>query len=185
MTSSPQHILPSISVFTARLASPPFNKKTLPILPKPYESQPENIWQIYHQQKQKEDHLILRRASDPTSTDKKRPSSEEVLAEKRRRNAGASARFRDRRKQRERELQERCQVLEKRAVDLEDALRMMDPGHPLIQSVDSNFLTVSQTNSVENRVILGRINQLEQFIARFRVEKQSDIKRLEELEKEV
>ncbi|CAG8757268.1 738_t:CDS:2 [Gigaspora margarita] len=43
----------------------------------------------------------------------------ELLAEKRRRNAGASARFRDRRKQREREMQEKCQFLERRVQELE------------------------------------------------------------------
>ncbi|CAG8474661.1 6117_t:CDS:2 [Ambispora gerdemannii] len=40
-------------------------------------------------------------------------------AEKRRRNAGASARFRDRRKQRERDMQEKCQFLERRVQELE------------------------------------------------------------------
>ncbi|CAG8721564.1 10639_t:CDS:2, partial [Acaulospora colombiana] len=43
----------------------------------------------------------------------------ELLAEKRRRNAGASARFRDRRKQREREMQEKCRFLERRVQELE------------------------------------------------------------------
>ncbi|CAG8451707.1 5385_t:CDS:2 [Scutellospora calospora] len=43
----------------------------------------------------------------------------ELLAEKRRRNAGASARFRDRRKQREREMQDKCQFLERRVQELE------------------------------------------------------------------
>ncbi|ORX90628.1 hypothetical protein K493DRAFT_356594 [Basidiobolus meristosporus CBS 931.73] len=42
-------------------------------------------------------------------------------AEKRRRNAGASARFRDRRKQREREILERCVLLEDRVKELEHA----------------------------------------------------------------
>jgi hypothetical protein len=57
---------------------------------------------IYHQQ--------ARSVVDPAS---------ELLAEKRRRNAGASARFRDRRKQREREMQEKCQFLERRVQELE------------------------------------------------------------------
>jgi len=57
---------------------------------------------IYHQQ--------VRPVVDPAS---------ELLAEKRRRNAGASARFRDRRKQREREMQEKCQFLERRVQELE------------------------------------------------------------------
>jgi len=43
----------------------------------------------------------------------------ELLAEKRRRNAGASARFRDRRKQRERETQDRCQYLERKVQEYE------------------------------------------------------------------
>ncbi|RIA97060.1 hypothetical protein C1645_871636 [Glomus cerebriforme] len=58
---------------------------------------------IYHQQ--------TRPVVDPAS---------ELLAEKRRRNAGASARFRDRRKQREREMQEKCQFLERRVQELEN-----------------------------------------------------------------
>ncbi|GBC02092.1 hypothetical protein RclHR1_04440022 [Rhizophagus clarus] len=57
---------------------------------------------IYHQQ--------ARPVVDPAS---------ELLAEKRRRNAGASARFRDRRKQREREMQEKCQFLERKVQELE------------------------------------------------------------------
>jgi hypothetical protein len=58
---------------------------------------------IYH-------HQQARPVVDPAS---------ELLAEKRRRNAGASARFRDRRKQREREMQEKCQFLERRVQELE------------------------------------------------------------------
>ncbi|RHZ75302.1 hypothetical protein Glove_216g202 [Diversispora epigaea] len=49
------------------------------------------------------------------------PASE-LLAEKRRRNAGASARFRDRRKQREREMKDKCQFLERRVQELEKEL---------------------------------------------------------------
>ncbi|CAG8512658.1 5457_t:CDS:2 [Ambispora leptoticha] len=44
---------------------------------------------------------------------------EQRRPEKRRRNAGASARFRDRRKQRERDMQEKCQFLERRVQELE------------------------------------------------------------------
>ncbi|CAO3662062.1 hypothetical protein CU097_010876 [Rhizopus azygosporus] len=183
MNSPPTQLLPPISMFTTGLASPPTTafdpKKAMPILPKPYE-----------------DHLFpypaeLKRRSDPAQDNQKRVmTSEEVLAEKRRRNAGASARFRDRRKQRERELQERCQNLEKRTQELEDALRLVCPDHPLL--TNANLSSPSETSSSTSSPstpsasvdILGRINQLEQFITRFRVEKQTDAKKLEELENE-
>lgn len=160
MTSSPPpHLLPSISMFTTGLDSPPFDNKPLTLLPKPYDS-------IYSNSRQIEKTL---------------PSSEEVLAEKRRRNAGASARFRDRRKQRERELQEKCQSLEKRNQILENALKELNPEHPLIQSNHKNNEIVEE----ENQAIVGRINQLEQFISRFQVDKESDTRKLKEIEKEV
>lgn len=161
MTSSPPppHLLPSISMFTTGLDSPPFDNKPLTLLPKSYDS-------IYSNSRQIEKTL---------------PSSEEVLAEKRRRNAGASARFRDRRKQRERELQEKCQSLEKRNQILENALKELNPEHPLIQSNHKNNEIVEE----ENQAIVGRINQLEQFISRFQVDKESDTRKLKEIEKEV
>ncbi|KAI8971411.1 hypothetical protein BDF20DRAFT_884393 [Mycotypha africana] len=87
----------------------------------------------------------VRRASDPTASASdssnrtptvKRPApmmtSEEILAEKRRRNAGASARFRDRRKQKEKDLAKRCQILEQRTQELEAALRHYNPNHALL-----------------------------------------------------
>nr|CAG8611346.1 16003_t:CDS:2 [Entrophospora candida] len=79
----------------------------------------------------------------------------ELLAEKRRRNAGASARFRDRRKQREREMQEKCQFLEKRVQELEN----MDNAK--------------------------RIVELEKSLGEAINEKESDKSRIRELEKEV
>jgi hypothetical protein len=46
----------------------------------------------------------------------------EEIAEKRRRNADASARFRDRRRKREQDMRETCKLLEKRVTDLEHQL---------------------------------------------------------------
>ncbi|KAI8054305.1 hypothetical protein BDF22DRAFT_742230 [Syncephalis plumigaleata] len=51
-----------------------------------------------------------------------------LLTEKRRRNARASARFRDRRKQREREMRNRCEQLEQRVMQLEALLSSSDTG---------------------------------------------------------
>lgn len=93
---------------------------------------------IYHQQS--------RSTIDPAS---------ELLAEKRRRNAGASARFRDRRKQREREMQEKCQFLERRVQELE--------------STDS----------------AKRIAELEKKLEEANEERDSSSKKLQEQEKEV
>jgi len=93
---------------------------------------------IYHQQP--------RPALDPAS---------ELLAEKRRRNAGASARFRDRRKQREREMQEKCQFLERRVQELE--------------STDS----------------AKRIAELEKKLEEANEERDSTNKKLQEQEKEI
>ncbi|CAO3699657.1 unnamed protein product [Rhizopus stolonifer] len=169
------HLLPSIAMFTASLASPPFEKKSLAILPKPFEPSSEQVW-LYKGDSDR------RRASDSSSSEKRSLSSEQVLAEKRRRNAGASARFRDRRKQRERELQDRCQELEKKNLILENALREADPNHPLVEHHDS--LPSPKHSTTDNQAILGRINQLEEFISRFRVEKQSDSKKLDKLDKE-
>jgi hypothetical protein len=51
-----------------------------------------------------------------------------ALTEKRRRNARASARFRDRRKQREREMRQRCEQLEQRVMELESLLACTSEG---------------------------------------------------------
>ncbi|KAF7732145.1 hypothetical protein EC973_006400 [Apophysomyces ossiformis] len=88
---------------------------------------------------------MSRRSSDPNA--KPTMSSEEVLAEKRRRNAGASARFRDRRKQREREIQDRCRQLEHRTRELEEALRRFDPNHSLLQHDEEEADLPSTTTS--------------------------------------
>ncbi|ORZ06667.1 hypothetical protein BCR42DRAFT_312645, partial [Absidia repens] len=61
-------------------------------------------------------------------------TSAQVLAEKRKRNAGASARFRERRKLRERDLQETCKLLDRRVFALESALKQLDPNHSLLVS---------------------------------------------------
>ena len=131
-----------------------------------------------------------RRASDPS--DGRAPSSEEVLAEKRRRNAGASARFRDRRKQRERELQDKCNELEQRSKEFENALKRIDPDHPLFskQPIANDFGGSRSTTSSppphhEDHTLFDRVGQLEHLMTRFRQEKETDTQKLSELEKEV
>ncbi|KAG2228519.1 hypothetical protein INT48_007792 [Thamnidium elegans] len=130
-----------------------------------------------------------RRGSD--SNDGRVLSSEEVLAEKRRRNAGASARFRDRRKQRERELQDKCNELEQRSKEFENALRRVEPEHPLLskQSVTVDYSNRSNTSSPppmheDNNTLFDRVGQLEHLMTRFRQEKETDVQKLDELEKE-
>ncbi|RCI04520.1 hypothetical protein CU098_012180 [Rhizopus stolonifer] len=113
-------------------------------------------------------------------------SSEEVLAEKRKRNAGASARFRDRRKQRERELHEKCQALEKHTKDLEDALRRIDPNHPLLVPNTQVFSERESTSPppqihADQHTLFDRVGQLEQMMHRFRQEKETDNKYLRSL----
>lgn len=166
-----------------------------------------------------------RRASDPTSLNNA-PSaassdrvltSEEVLAEKRRRNAGASARFRDRRKQRERELQDKCHELELRSKEFENALRRIDPDHPLVlakQPQSSSFHSSTSATAAspssershyrstrssspsphssafhgyasDQSTLFDRVGQLEHLMTRFREEKETDVQKLDELEKEV
>ncbi|KAK4512472.1 uncharacterized protein ATC70_003173 [Mucor velutinosus] len=168
-----------------------------------------------------------RRASDPaslnntpiaTSSDRVL-TSEEVLAEKRRRNAGASARFRDRRKQRERELQDKCHELEQRSKEFENALRRIDPDHPLLlakqlqpssshsaaaataaspsseynhrRSVTSSSpppphsqSSASHSYASDQSTLFDRVSQLEHLMTRFKEEKETDVQKLDELEKE-
>jgi hypothetical protein len=144
-----------------------------------------------------EDHSASnnRRASDPT--DRAMLSSEEVLAEKRRRNAGASARFRDRRKQRERELQDKCHELEQRTKEFEMALRRIEPDHPLLVKAAANSSAASLSSSPhhstttdypgmsDQHTLFDRVGQLEHMMTRFRQEKETDVQKLDELEKEV
>ncbi|KAG0173108.1 hypothetical protein DFQ28_006056 [Apophysomyces sp. BC1034] len=122
-------------------------------------------------------------------------SSEEVLAEKRRRNAGASARFRDRRKQREREIQDRCRQLEQRTRELEEALRRFEPDNALLQHDDDDMDLPSRartsmsppavSNTGGDRTTLNdRVSQLEHMMDHFRQEKETDAQKLKELEKE-
>ncbi|KAL0091429.1 hypothetical protein J3Q64DRAFT_1673361 [Phycomyces blakesleeanus] len=143
-----------------------------------------------------------RRSSDPTSVQSvlstdKGLSSEEVLAEKRRRNAGASARFRDRRKQRERELQDKYNILENRTKALADALRRIEPDHPLVlphqaeitsHGDNSNRLGSAspspEPHSQNTTDLTDRVSQLERLMTLFRQEKETDTCKLEELEKE-
>lgn len=148
------------------------------------------LWALFNQfqqQQQKEKTQdIVRRASDP-SNDQRGLSSEEVLAEKRRRNAGASARFRDRRKQRERELQDKCNELEQRSKEFETALRRVDPDHPILsKQLDyqpTRSITASPPPHDDN--LFDRVGQLEHLMTRFKQEKETDEQKLSELEKEV
>ncbi|KAI9258181.1 hypothetical protein BDA99DRAFT_421589, partial [Phascolomyces articulosus] len=103
-------------------------------------------------------------------------TSDAILAEKRRRNAGASSRFRERRKQREKELQERVVLLEQRVQQLSSALRQYNPKHPLIESAASSTSPQQDLND--------RVSQLESIMTRFREEKESDTRKLDALEKE-
>jgi len=80
----------------------------------------------------------------------------ELLAEKRRRNAGASARFRDRRKQREKEMQEKCQYLEKRLQKLES----LDS----VKKINELEKKLEEANK-ENQLNLERIKKLESQVA--------------------
>ncbi|KAI8140457.1 hypothetical protein BJV82DRAFT_671532 [Fennellomyces sp. T-0311] len=102
-------------------------------------------------------------------------NSDAILAEKRRRNAGASSRFRERRKQREKELQERVVLLEQRVQQLQTALRQYNPKHPLIEPSSS---------SSSPQDLGDRVSQLESMMTRFREEKESDTQKLDALEKE-
>lgn len=160
------------------------------------QQQQKNSHHADHQkQQQPQGGDSFRRASDPS--DSRALSSEEVLAEKRRRNAGASARFRDRRKQRERELQDKCHELEQRTKELENALRRCEPDHPLLSkphlSANTEYngnrsITSSPPPShqqEDSHTLFDRVGQLEHLMTRFRQEKETDTQKLDELEKEV
>ncbi|KAH8549282.1 hypothetical protein BGW37DRAFT_112829 [Umbelopsis sp. PMI_123] len=126
-------------------------------------------------------------------------TSEQVLAEKRRRNAGASARFRDRRKQRERDMNERCHHLEERVKELELALsratgqsveEIQEGGYkpqPQRRRSSSVYSDESQEKHVmiDNFQSLGeRVTELENLVGSSRREKDASVKQLQELEKE-
>lgn len=189
-------------------------QSSLPILPKPVNnseyyskerpellSPPQNyyrpktatpdqstLWALFNQfqqQQQEKEKSQERRGSD--SQDGRGLSSEEVLAEKRRRNAGASARFRDRRKQRERELLDKCNELEQRSKEFENALRRVDPEHPIL-SKQLDYPTsrsITQSPPPHDDNLFDRVGQLEHLMTRFKQEKETDEQKLNELEKEV
>jgi hypothetical protein len=181
-------------------------------IPPPAAPDQSTLWALFNQFQQQQqqqkavDHhhyqedATTRRASDPTNTTNKSAtstpttmlSSEEVLAEKRRRNAGASARFRDRRKQRERELQDKCHELEQRNKEFESAIRRFDPDNPLlIKQPSTTAATADYTTrsisppSTQDHDLFDRVGQLEHLMTRFRQEKETDVQKLDELEKEV
>ncbi|KAI8579648.1 hypothetical protein K450DRAFT_240802 [Umbelopsis ramanniana AG] len=123
-------------------------------------------------------------------------TSEQVLAEKRRRNAGASARFRDRRKQRERDMTDKCHQLEERVRELEIALSRATgqsveeiqegarkPLHQRRRS-SSVYSDESQDKSDNFQTLGERVSELENLVGRSRREKDASVKQLQELEKE-
>lgn len=128
-------------------------------------------------------------------------TSEQVLAEKRRRNAGASARFRDRRKQRERDITDKCHRLEDRVRELEQALsratgqsveEIQEGGYKPSQrrrrssSVYSDESQDKNVMAIDNFQSLGeRVTELENLVGHSRREKDASVKKLQELEKEV
>ncbi|CAI2179801.1 9822_t:CDS:2, partial [Funneliformis geosporum] len=89
------------------------------------------------------------------------PASE-LLAEKRRRNAGASARFRDRRKQREREMQEKCQFLERRVQELEST----DNAKRIVE-LEKKLEDANEENKVANQKLQEFENKNQQLRSRF------------------
>lgn len=126
-------------------------------------------------------------------------TSEQVLAEKRRRNAGASARFRDRRKQREQDMHDRCAQLQARVHELEQALARatgqsieeIQEGHEIIVRRRSSS-ALSDEAQEKNGLILDsfqslgdRVTELENLVGHSRREKDASNKKLVELEKEV
>ncbi|KAI9284753.1 hypothetical protein BC943DRAFT_367339 [Umbelopsis sp. AD052] len=126
-------------------------------------------------------------------------TSEQVLAEKRRRNAGASARFRDRRKQRERDMGDKCHQLEERVRELETALSratgqsveeiQAGARRPVQQRRRSSSVYSDESqdkhSSGDNFQSLGeRVSELENLVGRSRREKDASVKQLQELEKE-
>lgn len=176
--------------YSSSLTTPaPADQSTLWALFSQFQQQHQKNTEHHHQHSNRADE---RRGSDPS--DGRVLSSEEVLAEKRRRNAGASARFRDRRKQRERELQDKCNELEQRSKEFENALRRAEPEHPLLlkQPVIVNYRSSTQSpppttaaTHEDNHTLFDRVGQLEHLMTRFRQEKETDVQKLDELEKEV
>lgn len=156
-----------------------------------------SLWALFNQfQKEQENKSTQNRRGSETSLQERGLSSEEVLAEKRRRNAGASARFRDRRKQRERELLDKCNELEQRVKEVENALRRVDPEHALLlnkrpmvtdrsMSPTTTTTTTSHHTEESDHTLFDRVGQLEHLMTRFRKEKETDVQKLDELEKEV
>ncbi|KAI9330245.1 hypothetical protein BD770DRAFT_449563 [Pilaira anomala] len=155
------------------------------------------LWALFNQfQKEQENRSTQNRRGSEISLQERGLSSEEVLAEKRRRNAGASARFRDRRKQRERELLDKCNELEQRVKEVENALRRVDPEHALLlnkrprvtdRSMSPTTTTTSTTShhtEESDHTLFDRVGQLEHLMTRFRKEKETDVQKLDELEKE-
>ncbi|RUP51001.1 hypothetical protein BC936DRAFT_136646 [Jimgerdemannia flammicorona] len=120
------------------------------------------------------------------------PSPDEILAEKRRRNAGASARFRDRRKQRERENQDRCEYLERRVAELEKALAHATDGvlpekEHKRRGREGKDGKSSSSGGGEHRKesLAGRVSDLETQVVRTRIEREGAYRKISELEKEV
>jgi len=148
--SRPPHTLPPIAALPLY---PPIRPSTQTILPRPNYSY------------------------DPSPST---PSPDDILAEKRRRNAGASARFRDRRKLRERESQDKCERLEKRIRELEEALvRANATAAAMFASKDGETGAGVRSGS-----LAGDVHELESLVERMKSEREKLGNRVEELEKE-
>ncbi|KAK9717126.1 hypothetical protein K7432_006445, partial [Basidiobolus ranarum] len=80
-----------------------------------------------------------------------------ILEEKRRRNATASAKFRDRRKQREKEALEKCQLLEEKVKELEQ-------GNPFTNQLSQLTNELNQVKA-EKQSALDKVSMLENEIA--------------------
>ncbi|RKP10314.1 hypothetical protein THASP1DRAFT_21963 [Thamnocephalis sphaerospora] len=82
------------------------------------------------------------------------------LVEKRRRNARASARFRDRRKQREREMRYRCEQLEQRVMHLESLLARSDVGN--VQLEMEHWRVEAERQAARVRELETKLSQSQQ-----------------------
>jgi len=118
----------------------------LPHIPPPSSHHPSMVVRPMHHPYAHPIYHQARPVVDPAS---------ELLAEKRRRNAGASARFRDRRKLREREMQEKCQFLERRVQELES----MDSAKRIVE-LEKKLEEMNIEKDVSDQKLREEIQQL-------------------------
>ncbi|KAI8089217.1 uncharacterized protein BX664DRAFT_332446 [Halteromyces radiatus] len=183
--------LPPISMFTRLPVSPPTQplEITSPITSSSPTLDHGTIWHLWNQGNNDKYETSLSPPSHSPSSPvmKEGMSSAQVLAEKRRRNAGASARFRERRKLRERDLQEKCQLLDRRVLALETALKQLDPHHSLLLDKpvrDDDHSSSPPPPPPPQSTLNDRVSQLEQLMMLLRQEKILDTHKLQSLEKE-